>query len=166
MGPLSESTIARGRASVSVASRRIGDLPVGQFEVVLASLRRCALSATLGSVALRCLLVDDSEEFLDSASRLLSAQGLDVVGRACSSAEAVRLFQTLSPDLALVDVQLGDEDGFALARRLAGDGLGTRIILISTHSKNELAELIVGSPAVGFLPKAALGADAIADLLR
>jgi DNA-binding NarL/FixJ family response regulator len=117
-------------------------------------------------VALRCLLVDDSEGFLDSASRLLSAQGLDVVGRARSSAEAVRLVQTLSPDLALVDVQLGDEDGFELARRLAGDGLGTRIILISTHSENELAELIVGSPAVGFLPKAALGADAIADLLR
>jgi two-component system nitrate/nitrite response regulator NarL len=117
-------------------------------------------------VALRCLIVDDNEEFLDSASRLLSAQGLEVVGRASSGAEAVRLVQTLGPDVALVDVQLGEEDGLEVTRRLAADARETRIILISTHSENELAELIVGSPAVGFLPKAALGATAIAEMLR
>jgi two-component system nitrate/nitrite response regulator NarL len=117
-------------------------------------------------VALRCLIVDDNEEFLDSASRLLSAQGLEVVGGATSGAEAVRLVQTLGPDVALVDVQLGDEDGLEVTRRLAADAHATRIILISTHSENELAELIAGSPAVGFLPKAALGANAIAEMLR
>jgi DNA-binding NarL/FixJ family response regulator len=115
---------------------------------------------------LRCLIVDDSEEFLDSASRLLSAQGLEVVGLASSGAEAVRLVQTLGPDVALVDVQLGDEDGLDVARRLAADARETRIILISTHSENELAELIDGSPAAGFLAKAALGANAITELLR
>jgi CheY-like chemotaxis protein len=116
-------------------------------------------------VALRCLIVDDSEEFLDSASRLLSAQGLEVVGRASSGAEAARLVETLEPDVALVDVQLGDEDGFEVTRRLAADGRETRIILISTHSQNELAEMIVESPAVGFLSKAALDANAIAEML-
>jgi CheY-like chemotaxis protein len=114
-------------------------------------------------VALRCLIVDDNEDFLDSASRLLSAQGLEVVGRASRGAEAVHLVQKLGPDVALVDVQLGDEDGFEVARRLARE---TRIILISTHSENELAELIDGSPAVGFLAKAGLGATAITELLR
>jgi two-component system nitrate/nitrite response regulator NarL len=117
-------------------------------------------------VAVRCLIVDDSEEFLDSASRLLSAQGLEVVGRASSGAEAVRLVQTLRPDVALVDFQLGDEDGLELTRRLAADAREIRVILISTHPKDELTELIVDSPAVGFLPKTALGADAIAELLR
>jgi DNA-binding NarL/FixJ family response regulator len=117
-------------------------------------------------VALRCVIVDDSEEFLDSASRLLSAQGLEVVGGATSGAQAVRLVQTLRPDVALVDVQLGDEDGLEVTRRLAADSSETRIILISTHSENEVVELIVGSPAVGFLPKTALGADAIVEMLR
>ena len=116
-------------------------------------------------MALRCLIVDDSEEFLDSASRLLSAQGLDVVGRAYSGADAVRLLRTLAPDVALVDVQLGDEDGLEVTRRLAADAPGTRIILISTHPENELAELVVATPAVGFLPKTALSADAIAAML-
>lgn len=114
---------------------------------------------------MRCLIVDDSEEFLGSATRLLSAQGLEVVGCASSGAEAERLVQTLGPDVALVDVQLGDEDDFEVSRRLAVDARETRIILISTHSENELAELIVGSPAVGFLAKASLGAKAIAEIL-
>jgi CheY-like chemotaxis protein len=117
-------------------------------------------------VALRCLIVDDNEEFLDSASRLLASQGVEVVGLASSGAEAVRLVKTLGPDVALVDVQLGDEDGLEVTRRLAADARETRIVLISTHSENELTDLIVGSPAVGFLAKTALGAHAIAEILR
>jgi two-component system, NarL family, nitrate/nitrite response regulator NarL len=116
-------------------------------------------------VALRCLIVDDNEAFLASASRLLSAQGLEVVGWALSGEEALRLAERLRPDVALVDVQLGDEDGLELTRRLAANAHAPPIILISSHSKEELGELIDQSPAVGFLPKPALGADVIAELL-
>jgi CheY-like chemotaxis protein len=116
-------------------------------------------------VALRCLIVDDNEAFLASASRLLSAQGLEVVGRAFSGAEALRMAEQLRPDVALVDVQLGGEDGLALARQLAGNAHATPVILISSHSMEEVGELVDGSPAVGFLPKPELGADAIAKLL-
>jgi DNA-binding NarL/FixJ family response regulator len=116
-------------------------------------------------VVLRCLIVDDSEAFLASASRRLSAQGLEVVGRALSGAEAPRLAEQLRPDVALVDVQLGEEDGLELTRRLAANAYATRVILISSHSKDELGELVDDSPAVGFLPKSALDADAIAELL-
>lgn len=116
-------------------------------------------------MTLRCLIVDDNETFLASAARLLSAQGLEVVGRALSGTEALRLAQRLEPDLALVDVQLGDEDGFELARRLAANAHATRVILISSHSRDELGELVEDSPAVGFVPKPALGADSISKLL-
>jgi two-component system, NarL family, nitrate/nitrite response regulator NarL len=117
-------------------------------------------------VALRCLIVDDNEAFLGSASRLLESQGLQVVGRVSSSDEAVRLAQALKPDVALVDVQLGEEDGLEVTRRLNTGSPLTPVVLISTHSQDELAELIADSPAVGFLPKTALSAAAIADLLR
>jgi DNA-binding NarL/FixJ family response regulator len=116
-------------------------------------------------VPLRCLIVDDNEPFLASASRLLAAQGVDVVGCASSGAEAVQLAQKLEPDVALVDVQLGREDGLEVTRRLAAMSPVTPVILISSHSKDELAELVRDSPAAGFLPKRSLGADAIADLL-
>jgi DNA-binding NarL/FixJ family response regulator len=116
-------------------------------------------------VALRCLLVDDNEQFLDSATRLLESQGLDVVGRASTGREALRLAGDLAPDVVLVDVQLGQEDGVELARRLTEPPRPLRVILISIHSEEELDDLIAGGPAVGFLPKTALGADAIAALL-
>ena len=128
-------------------------------------MRRGVASAILGRVALRCLIVDDNEEFLASASRLLSSQGLEIVGRASSGADAVRVAETLAPDVALVDVQLGDEDGLDVTRRLTANAGATRVILISTHSEGDLADLIADSPAVGFLPKASLGARAIAKLL-
>jgi two-component system nitrate/nitrite response regulator NarL len=115
-------------------------------------------------VLLRCLLVDDSEAFLASASRFLSAQGLEVVGRASYGDEAVRLAEQLEPDVILVDVQLGDEDGLEAARRLSAIPYAPQVILISSHPQDDLAELIADSPAAGFLPKSALDAEAIAKL--
>jgi len=116
-------------------------------------------------VALRCLIVDDSEAFLASASALLSAQGLEVVGLASSRAEALRLAERLRPDVTLVDVELGVEDGLQLARELAGRVPSSRVVLISTHPQDELGEVIADSPASGFLGKTALSAAAIAELV-
>jgi DNA-binding NarL/FixJ family response regulator len=87
------------------------------------------------------------------------------VGCASSGAEALRVTEKLEPEVALVDVQLGSENGLQLARRLAVCAPTMAVILISSHSQDEIAELIVESPALGFLPKSALGSDAIAELL-
>jgi DNA-binding NarL/FixJ family response regulator len=116
-------------------------------------------------VALRCLIVDDSEEFLASAERLLAVQGLDVVGLAASGADALRLAVQLRPEVALVDVHLGDEDGLEVAQRLATEAPATRVVLISTHPEADLAELVAGTPAAGFLAKTALSASAIVELV-
>jgi CheY-like chemotaxis protein len=80
----------------------------------------------------------------------------------------VRLARELRPDLALVDIDLGEDNGLAVARRLRGEGYGglaDAVILISTHAQAEFAELIEASPAVGFLAKAELSAEAIEGLL-
>jgi DNA-binding NarL/FixJ family response regulator len=116
-------------------------------------------------VALRCLIVDDNEAFLASASRLLETQGLEIVGRASTGQEAVRLAEAQRPDVALVDVQLGDEDGLEVTRQLTAGARPIAVVLISTHPQDDVAELIADSPAVGFLPKSALSAVAIADLV-
>jgi DNA-binding NarL/FixJ family response regulator len=116
---------------------------------------------------LRCLIVDDSPRFLDAARGLLEGQGITVVGGASSSAEALRQVEELRPDVTLLDIDLGGESGLELARRLqdqAGPGPAP-VILISTHAEQDYAELIAASPAIGFLPKTALSADAIRDLL-
>ena len=114
---------------------------------------------------LRCLLVDDSEEFLASAARLLESQGLDVVGCATGRSEALELAASLEPDVALVDIELADEDGIVLAGELAVKAPSTQIVLISAYDQEELSEVIAGSPAAGFLSKGDLGVDGIRRLV-
>jgi CheY-like chemotaxis protein len=116
-------------------------------------------------VALRCLIVDDHEDFLISASRLLTSQGLEIVATASSAAEALELAGRLDPDVVLVDVQLGEENGLDVARQLSVEPRRIPVILISTHAQDDVADLVADSPAVGFLPKTGLSADAIARLL-
>ena len=73
----------------------------------------------------RCLLVDDNSAFVETARLLLAREGVVVAGTASSIAEALRQVSTLRPDVVLVDIALGDENGFELARRLAGAIPGT-----------------------------------------
>jgi two-component system nitrate/nitrite response regulator NarL len=115
-------------------------------------------------VALRCLIVDDSEDFLASARRLLDSQGIEVVGVAMSSADAIRLVGELGPDIALIDVDLGGEDGIALARQVKRAAPATRTILISAHALEDL-DLTEAGADVFFIQKGQLGADAIVGLL-
>jgi CheY-like chemotaxis protein len=117
---------------------------------------------------LRCLIVDDNLGFLNAARLLLEQEGLQVVGVATSGDEALRAVAELRPDVTLLDIDLGGESGFDVARRLADDrdsGPG-QLILISTHSEEDLADLIEESPAIGFLGKSSLSATTIKGLLE
>jgi DNA-binding NarL/FixJ family response regulator len=118
-------------------------------------------------MTLRCLIVDDSPRFLAAARAFLEGQGITVVGVARSSTEALEQATKLRPDIALLDIDLGRESGFDVARRLSREAslAGTRMILISTHAEEDYVELIADSPVVGFLPKSRLSADAIRDLI-
>jgi len=117
-------------------------------------------------VQVKCVIVDDSSLFLEGAVNLLTREGLDVVGVASDSAEAIRLVTELRPDVTLVDIELGNEDGFELAQRLHAVSGNTKVILVSTHAEADLAHLIERSPALGFIAKARLSAQAIRDTLE
>jgi CheY-like chemotaxis protein len=127
---------------------------------------RDGLYGTLWPVGLRCLLVDDSTQFLGAASKVLEAQGFAV---ACvsTSAEALARVQELEPDVAILDVNLKGESGFDLAWELAttADATPTRTILTSTRSESDLAELLAVTPVLGFIAKDNLSAGAVEDFL-
>jgi DNA-binding NarL/FixJ family response regulator len=119
-------------------------------------------------MALTCLIVDDNARYAEAARALLEFQGLTVVGMAASGDECAWLARRFQPDVVLVDVHLGDESGFDIARQLAAPCRGRRapsVILISTRDERDFLDLIEASPAIGFLAKAAVSAAAIEDLL-
>jgi DNA-binding NarL/FixJ family response regulator len=117
-------------------------------------------------VLLRCLIVDDNASFLRAAGTLLERQGLAVVGVASNGGEALRRARELRPDVVLVDIVLGADSGFDVARELAaGDATDPTVILVSTHEEADFADLIQDTPAAGFVPKSELSAEAIRRLL-
>ncbi len=118
-------------------------------------------------VSLRCLIVDDNAEFLETARELLQREGMNVVGVASTGAEALRRAAELHPDVTLVDIYLGQESGFDVARRLAerAPGAASAVILISTYAETDLVDVIATSPAVGFLSKSELSRTAVHAVL-
>jgi two-component system, NarL family, nitrate/nitrite response regulator NarL len=113
-----------------------------------------------------CLIVDDNPTFIEAATCILDGEGMTVVGSAPNSALALKQVGELRPDVVLVDVNLGQESGFDLAERLLGGGDGDlAVILTSSYSEDDLADLVAASPAAGFLPKVALSTSAIRNIL-
>jgi DNA-binding NarL/FixJ family response regulator len=120
--------------------------------------------AILHRVRLRCVIIDDSPEFVEAASSLLAREGVAVVGVASTTSGALERVTDLQPQLVLVDIDLGGESGFDVAREIE-KVTPTSVILVSTHSEDDFAELIAESPAVGFISKSELSVKAIDDLL-
>jgi CheY-like chemotaxis protein len=119
-------------------------------------------------VPLRCLIVDDNSEFLETAGELLRRDGLEIVGVASNTADALARVAALEPDVALVDVYLGEEDGVDLARRLTSgaDGVRCPVILISTYAEADLGTATKPLPAAGFVRKTRLSGTAIRQVLE
>jgi CheY-like chemotaxis protein len=116
---------------------------------------------------MRCVILDDNRDFLDAAARLLEHQGISVVAVATSSADGLQRVKDLQPDVTLVDIDLGEESGFDVVEQLHRNGSGAAVptILISTHAEEDFAELVAASPALAFIPKAALSGSAIREVL-
>jgi DNA-binding NarL/FixJ family response regulator len=114
----------------------------------------------------RCLIVDDSQAFLSSARALLESQGMVVTACALSGEEALAIAKRAKLDLALVDVELAGEDGIMLARSLIAQDPKLRVVLVSSYELEDVAELVAGCGASGFISKTALGKQAIEALLE
>jgi DNA-binding NarL/FixJ family response regulator len=113
-------------------------------------------------MGIRCVIVDDSEHFRFSARRLLSAQGISILADAADSRQALRAVDEQHPDVVLVDVHLGVESGFDLAERIRSSSV---IMMSASVTRDEVEDLMPHSPAIGFLPKDELSADAIKRML-
>jgi DNA-binding NarL/FixJ family response regulator len=128
-------------------------------------MRSAVAGRNADEVLMSCLLVDDDEEFVETARRVLDPDGVRVTGTASNIADALLRASELQPEVVLIDIVLGDENGFDLARRLAIHARDVAVIMISSDTEDEYADLVAESPALGFLPKAELSGDGIRRLL-
>jgi|SRR5215211_2065122 two-component system, chemotaxis family, chemotaxis protein CheY len=108
-------------------------------------------------------VVDDDLPFRRLAAELLTGLGYVVVAQAADGRQALSECARARPDAALVDVNLPDMDGFALARALSRGASPPRVLLTSTDGHAATPGALTEAGAVGFVPKAEL---AVTDLTR
>ena len=107
------------------------------------------------------LIVDDHAAFRSSARALLEASGFEVVGDAVNGESAVAAVRALRPAIVLLDVQLPDTDGFAVAERLVEIEDPPAVVLTSTRSAASLRWRLESS-AWRFIAKSELSGEALA----
>src|SRR4051794_41951111 len=78
---------------------------------------------------LRLVLVEDHQALREGLELLLDREGLTVVGTAGTAVEGRTLVETLAPDVALVDIRLGEDSGIKLTADLVGADPERRVVL-------------------------------------
>jgi DNA-binding NarL/FixJ family response regulator len=114
----------------------------------------------------RVLIVDDHAGFRGIARRLLQEIGRQVVGEVGTGAEALSEARRLEPDLVLLDIQLPDLDGLAVAASLSSQAKPPAVVLVSSRDATDYGPRLDRCGALGFIAKADLSAESLTALLE
>lgn len=111
---------------------------------------------------LRVLLVDDHELIRQGLRRAFERAGdFEVVGEAGSIAGAVDLAETLSPDVAVVDVRLPDGNGLDVVRRLRASRDDVGLVVLTMYAGDEQLFAALDAGASAFVAKDAPADDVV-----
>jgi DNA-binding NarL/FixJ family response regulator len=113
------------------------------------------------------VLLDEHPIWLDALEKVLSSEGITVVGKATSPEAALALVESEKPDGLVASVELpgSDMDGFECLRRARERSPELRIVAFSTHHDPFHLSAAATAGADAYLPKTA-GAVEVADTVR
>ena len=110
----------------------------------------------VGMPSTRVLIVDDQPVFRRVARDLLKARGYVVVAEADGADTAMEALRRLAPDAVLLDVCLGEESGYDVARALTGAAPDVAVLLVSADERWVCRESVRECGARGFVLKSRL----------
>ncbi len=101
----------------------------------------------------RVLISDDAEYIRLALRRILCSYGLEVVGEAENGAQAVALFQELSPDLVLMDISMPEMDGIAAIRAIRQSCPEAKIVVCTAMTRDNQIQEAVAAGAADYIIK-------------
>jgi CheY-like chemotaxis protein len=104
------------------------------------------------------LLVDDNRDLL-AVLRGMLQHTYKVAGALSNGAAVLEQAASLHPDVIILDISLGDVNGFEVARRLKKAGCPARIIFLTLHEDMDFARAAFGLGASGYVFKSRLDID-------
>lgn len=111
------------------------------------------------------VLVEQHEALRDGLAVLLERRGFDVLGCATTAARGEEVIREREPDVAVVGVDLPDERGTELVRRVSGNGVDSKFVIYTGLDDPDLLEAAYRSGARGLVAKPA-GLSVLVDALR
>ncbi|GAA3592145.1 response regulator transcription factor [Nonomuraea rosea] len=105
-----------------------------------------------GGGVIRLLIADDHPVVRDGLSSMFARDpDFEVVGEAGDGAEAVRVAETVRPDVILMDLRMPGMDGVSATRELAGRG--ARVLVLTTYDTDAHVLPAIEAGATGYLLK-------------
>ena len=100
------------------------------------------------------IIIDDHSLFSRGLAQLIETQeSFKVSGMAKNRNEALDLLGKVTPDLAIVDLNLGQEDGLELIKDIVIIHPKTKILVLSMHDERFYAERALKAGAKGYIMK-------------
>jgi DNA-binding NarL/FixJ family response regulator len=117
-------------------------------------------------MSIRVVIADDHPITRVGIKRFLDrAVDIDVVGEASTGEQALELVEQLSPDVLLLDMELPDLKGVAVAKRLKESGSPVHILALSTYNNKQYIFGLLSIGAAGYLTKEEVP-ETIVDAVR
>jgi len=113
---------------------------------------------------IRVLLVDDHAIVREGLAAVLTSYGIDVVGEAGDGATALQLFESVAPDVCVVDLRMTPMDGAELTMQLRQRDHAARIILLTTYDTDEEVFRGLRAGASSYLLKSVSSAELVSTI--
>jgi two-component system response regulator DevR len=120
-------------------------------------------------VPIRVALLDDHEIVRHGVAELVNAQDdMEVVGQAGTASEMLKTIETTSPDIAVLDVRLGDDDGNGIAacREIRSEYPDTQCLILTSFEDDAALVDAALAGAAGYVLKQIRGNDLIASIRK
>lgn len=101
----------------------------------------------------RVLLVDDAMFIRNSLKIILEKNGFEVVGQAEDGEQAVKMYETLMPDVVTMDVTMPNMDGLQALNAIKAKDKMAKVIMVTAMGKEEIVRQAIMSGATNFIVK-------------
>jgi two-component system response regulator NreC len=114
---------------------------------------------------IRILIVDDHAILRSGLSALLELEpDFDVVGEASTGEESLERANALRPDVVIMDIDMPGMGGLEATRQLQALELGTRVLVLTSHSEADYLLPVLEAGGSGYVQKTRADEDLIAAI--